>query len=677
MRPAKAGAAPSLGKRKSAILALAAVTLGLSLVALYALLGDGAVPGPQVPQRVGDRASTAISADLPPPTARATSESNTSGEHAPEGAADDTQRTAIVADPTPEKYAAWRGIPAIDVIVEEIPGLPSGRTEIRAEYHERVPRFDRPKRSRKSIAAKDGVVHFDEIQLPGLEEVESVDFYLQLEYRRLPLVESRGSRTRFDLADGGGWILRPQEPLAGICVVDAAGQVLWDEDLTLSGDHSWSIARGKGWIPMLRAELESHDKLRVQVRKNMYSFPGDLYPIDADGLMRLPLDELGKWDRELVIVCEEPLPQNLKLRIEQEWQGEYRPYDSGGRRGTASGAFKSERTTNGWTCRQVPPGKYRVSMHFDGKLQDGGVLIGEADLRHVARVVLDVPPFEFHRNLVLQLRFASDFDGRGTRPMRIRLDEGREGANWLSVPGGRLTFDWLGALPTTARVTGQKGPLHPASFPLEWKNERVALLDLSGEVLRRCMIDFPEDGKVLIAQELNVVQIGGPPAAIGRAWALLPAEGALWELCWWEGAEFEIPLLERDKDRFRPSDEPVLYDSLTPESIGRQDRFVPRRLSGYSARIRLRTTERSTPLVFAWLGDGVPTEERLAADYPALMRDSEWLSLGLQSASQFPEIAVPSQANGLLIIDQSARRRAYLVQGAWGNEIVLEALDWR
>lgn len=582
------------------------------------------------------------------------------------------------ADPTADANA-------LTIRVEGVPGLPSGRCVVSARYDAAGARLEPSVSSFISTSGEALVPPY-----AGTEESEATGVSFRLitgppgfSFRSdidlpgsmtLALVGALDSRSRFAIEEADGLVLRPEQELVGVCLTDETGAILWSEPLSYRGPVGFSSTRGVGWLAFARVAFEELDLLRLAVRKTLYSLPTDLYPVSGDGLVRIPFADLSSWGRELIVHSNTPLPPSAQLRIERETRGEYRPYEVG-KRGVP--VLSLERSETGWSTTKIPPGRYRVTLDLAGNAHDGEWYVGEADLVHATRVVLEVPPFEYRRRLTLRLDFADDLEQRGMQPWRVRLDPEREGANWMPCDGEVLKLDWLGPLPTSARITGATGPQHPGELPLSWGEDGLGVLDLSNEVLRRCLIDAPEDGTQLIAQELTHVQIGGPPAAIQRTWSLLPAKGALWELCWWEGADFDLPLLERDTAQWRASESTVLYDSLTPQRLAGLDRFVPRRLPGHSERVAVLAQDRGNLIAFVWLATGVPDDERVAASSAELMKDGDWLYLGLESFDRRAELVVPPQANGLLLIDQSARKRAYLVRGAWGTELQLEHLDWR
>ncbi|MCA8981799.1 MAG: hypothetical protein H6831_16310 [Planctomycetes bacterium] len=566
--------------------------------------------------------------------------------------------------------------PDFDVVVEGIPGLRSGRCVITARFFAGAEADEALDGQALSPIDVDGRAHLatDDPQIAASATHVAFRFMTGVPGGfNASLVESSGQRARFPLDEGGGWTLRPDRPLAGVCVTDESGEILWNETLTHNGGFASGATRGVGWLAFRRESLERIELLAIGVGSTTYKLPGDLYPIDDDGLMRLPLAELGRWDRTLVVQSEMPLPAGVRLRIDRELRGEFHTYDSG-KPGARTLSVVNE--DSGWTVRRMPPGTYRVMLDLAGPLGDGIWYVGEADLVHAARVVLDVPPFEQHR-LSLRLAFAEGFDDRDMLPWRLQFDGERVGAGWLLCKDRKLAFEWLGPLPTHVRITGREGPLHPTAFPLEWNAAGHAVLDLTHESLRRCKIDAPEDGTPLFVQEPARTRLGGPPASTLRPWTLLSAKDALWELCWWNGAEFEVPLLERDAEAFSAAKELVLFDALSPERIAGRERFVPRRLPGRSENVVLLSRGRANLVAFAWLPSEPPSDVRSSATFVELQESGDWLFLGLKHFERREELVVPAQANGLLLLDQITKQRAYLVRGAWGAEIRLEDLDWR
>lgn len=664
-----------ISSKRGLLVFVGALLLGVSAAVWYLAGDDAGATVVGEPTTIEGAASGELSDAL-----RAPSASPARTASSPE------RRTTVETAALPDAPLATEAdTNAFTIRVAGVPGLPSGRCVVSARYDAAGALLEPSVSSLISIRGEALVPYH-----AGTEKTEATGVSFRLStgppgYSFLPNIDLPGgmtlalvgaldSATRFTLDEADGLVLRPEKALVGVCLTDETGATMWDEPLSYSGPVGFTSTRGLGWLAFARDSFDELELLRLVVRKTLYSVPTDLYPVGGDGMVRIPFAELSAWNRELVVRSVTPLPPHAQLRIEREWRGEYRPYEVG-KRGIP--VLSMKRSETGWSTTKIPPGKYRVTLDLAGPGHDGEWFVGEADLVHATRVVLDVPPFEYRSQLTLRLRFAEDFDQRGMQPWRVRLDAERDGASWLPCDDEVLKFDWLGPLPTSARITGAKGPQHHAELPIAWNDDGLGTLDLSREVLRRCSILAPEDGTQLIAQELTLIQIGGPPAAIQRPWALQPADDALWELCWWEGADFEVQLLERDAQQWRQAEGTVLYDALTPQRLAGQGRFVPRRLPGHSERVALIASSHGNLLAFAWLEAGVPDDERTALAIAELMKDGDWLYLGLHDFEGRAELVVPSQANGLLLYDQSARKRAYLVRGAWGTELRLENLSWR
>jgi hypothetical protein len=660
----------SFPSKQSRLLAVAGACLIVVLVVAWQLAGRGSQPARLSESQAAEPRDPVVAAgDLRAPEAPGASQ------------ASDAMTTATALEtPTRESLSVehadateeWITIPGLEARVENLPGTLSGRCEMQVEYGS----SSLAVLPAEGIVSADGVLRVPPTLCRAADAPDRVEFRFEQSGVVVGFEEVGTGRKSLPLDEGGGWTLQPEEQLAVLCVVDESGAVLWDEPLRSGGALGWIPRRAIGWLIQRRAELEQCDKLQLTVRDKTHSFPGDLYPVDADGLMRVPLAELGRWDRELVIVSDQPLHENLRLRIEQEWRGEYRVFDAGSKRSDVRRAVYPKRTRTGWVCKHVPPAKYRVTMFLGERRQDGEWLIGEADLTLATRAVLTVPPFEF-RSLVVKVQLPEDFDDHRMHPLRVRVDGQRSDARWINCQADHARFDWLGPRPTHGRISGKQGPMLHKELPLTWRTAEVAVLDASAEALRRCKIDAPEDGTPLIAQELTQIKIGGPPASVERVWTFLPADDALWELCWWEGASFDVPLLERDAEGWRQTDEIVLIDSLSPQVIGTLERFVPRRLSGHAETLELVGEERGWVHSFAWLGGDPPSTEACDVSFADLNASGDWLSLGMRSLHGDAQISVPTRANGILLIDQRAGKRVYLPRGAWSSELPLDELSWR
>ncbi len=464
---------------------------------------------------------------------------------------------------------------------------------------------------------------------------------------------------------------RPQEPLVGVCVVDAAGEVLWDTEIATRGHLGRFSETWPGCVPMTRSAYDALTFLDLEVGHERAYVPVDAYPLGLDDLVRVPLGGFGDRERELRVVGDRALPKDVRLVLECESRGDFRDYEPQ----EARTATKVRRTALAWTATNLAPGVYRASLEFGGMFTGGALTVGVADLRVARDAELRFVAPEVHRNLRVRMVLPPDASPVGLRPWQIApLREG-SARRWFPCHRGSALFHWMGPRPTHAAFSGRRGPLFPEEVPIRWESEHLGTIDLSGRRLRRCEVAPADAGVELDFTLDDSIGVRGGANAREAPWCVVELNGVA-HLSWWEGAAFTLPVFDRAS---KARDEPIVYDPLDPRRIGDAERVVLRPRAGEVTRLRLAVEPMRRPRAWAWTGARAPSAEERAALVEGRSPAAPAYALPLVAPyrSAFVDVSVPADVVGLVLQDPHEGRTAYAPRATWSDVLETFQLDWQ
>ena len=578
--------------------------------------------------------------------------------------------------PRQQRKAAKQRVtrPAFDVWVDELPGTRIGSYTVRADF------FERGKSavvgSETQVVLPNGRVHFERgiarASDPRLDVLFSLLSYADLSDEPTPLVEGTTGLGKLELQRGVVRRLRPGIPLVGLCVLSKKPAIMRKESLSIRFLERYSARNAVGVVVFPREYLEHVDYYELRLRQRKFTLATDQYPVGSDGLIRVPFHELHTSNRELVVTGAEALPGFVNLEVEREVRGTYKLFKGPG---TKKNEVQIRRTVGGWTCKPLTPGRYRAWLTMNNAGRGGRVLLGDADLRFAEHAVFEAPSDILRRNLIVRLKLPPDLKPDGLRPYRVRLDPERADARWLRIDRGTLRYSWLGPLPRTAEFSGRHGPVVPRTIPLEWIDERIAVLDLTGERLHRCRILPSAEGEKFHLPETRAAGFGKRLRSTPPAYHLLERGGHK-ELLWWEGADFRIPV-SRSSGSWN-TDRPVMVLEVLEPNLLRgaaTHRLPPAPLP--NERLELRSSHSLNLLVYLWLGAGVPDESVMGSTSAERARDPRVISLGSTGRSSRETVYPPGVGAGLLISSQRTGKTAYLPRERWSKVVEIASLDWR